>query len=54
MPHLISDDIDYSVINKLSAEDILFNLSGEQYQSKAIRYILFITLEKHFGKVMRN
>ena len=54
MPHLTSDDIDYSAVNKLSAEDILLSPSGEQYQSEAMRYILSITLEKHFGKAMRN
>lgn len=54
LQYLTSDDIDYFAVNKLSVKDILFSPSDKQYQSKTMRYILSIILEKHFGKPMRN
>lgn len=54
MLYLTNNNIDYLVVNKLLAEDIILTLSNMSYQSKTIWYILFTILKKHFEKVMYN
>lgn len=49
LPYLPSNNIDYSIIHKFLLDNILLSLSGKQYQSE---YILFIILEKYIRKTM--
>lgn len=52
--YLTNDDINYLTIHNVLFNNILLRLSNTKYSLEALRYILFIILEKHFRKAIRN
>ena len=47
--HISHENINYDVVNNLTAKDFLLNKIEYNHGSAAMRYILGCTLEKHFG-----